>query len=144
MTGVPVPPLAEDEVRAAVDALGAAFRAGDATAVLDLFCAHGDVAYVGSEADEVALGRQEVRALLLVLFDREERYSWRTEHVPVAVVCGVGAMAVVAETTLTVHPAGSGAEESVPYRVSGVLQREDEGWRWRVCQGAEPAAPVSG
>jgi ketosteroid isomerase-like protein len=130
-----LPPLAEDEVRAAVDALGAAFLAGDASGALEMFCAHGDVAYAGPAPDEVATGRPDVHALLLDLFDRDERRSWRTEHVSVAVVCGVGAMAVVAETTLTVQPPGSAPPRSAPSRVSGVLQREDEGWRWRVFSG---------
>ena len=126
---------------AAVDALGAAFLSGDPDAVLRQFAPTGDVVYAGSETGEVAVGRDGVRALLEELFDRDERYAWHTTSMTTA---GGGAVLyVVADTTLTVHPHQDGVTarqptEQVPYRVTGVLERDPEHWRWRMCHGSEP------
>jgi hypothetical protein len=127
---------------AAVDALGTAFLSGDIDTVLPHFAATGDPVYVGSEPGEVAVGRAALRALLEELFSRDERYSWRTTRVTVTGRDDV--LHLVADADLLVHPCVNGtagpATEQAPYRITGVLEREPEGWRWRLCQGSEPAA----
>jgi hypothetical protein len=128
----------DEGLQQAVDALGAAFRAGDSEAALDQFATRGPVVYAGSEPDEVAVGRDAVRALL---FTRDERYSWRTVECHAA---SSGKLAyVVADVLLLVHPVESSSRtdvicEEVPYRLSGVLERVSNGWRWRLCAGSEP------
>ncbi|MGH3360701.1 MAG: nuclear transport factor 2 family protein [Nocardioidaceae bacterium] len=128
--------------RAAVDALGTAFLSGDPDAVLRHFATTGAPVYEGSEPGEVAVGRTALRALLEELFSREERYSWRTTHVRSN--GGRDLVDLVAEADLFVYPCVDGsaagpATEQVPYRVTGVLEREPGGWRWRRCRGSEPA-----
>jgi hypothetical protein len=132
--------------RAAVDRLGTRFLEADPDAVLAEFAESGDVLYAGSEPGEVAVGRPALRALLDDLLSRSERYSWRAGEVHEVV--GEDTVHVVAEAELTVHVpdglAGWRPDERLPYRVSGVLQREDGAgpvpWRWRLCQGSEPVA----
>ena len=125
----------------AVDALGAAFLSGEPDTVLAQFATTGDPIYAGSEPGEVAVGRAALRALLGELFGRDERYSWRTT----SVTWGGGSDVVhlLAEADLFVHPVRDDttgpATEQVPYRITGVLEREPAGWRWRLCQGSEPA-----
>ena len=136
-----------EELTGAVDRLGAAFLAGDAAAVLGHFAAEGPVVYAGSEPGDVAVGREAVHALLEELLARDERYSWRTTtcHVTGSDAPG-GSGYVVAEVVLGVHPVLDGAErrpgpvaEELPYRLSGVLEKGTAGWRWRLCEGSEPA-----
>jgi ketosteroid isomerase-like protein len=122
-----------DRAARAVDELGDAFLSGDTDAVLALFADVGEVVYAGSEPGEVAVGKNAIKALLDELFARDERYSWRATSV-VTLENG-GRWYVVAECVLTVHPSG----EQVPYRVTGVLEYEGAAWRWRLCQGSEPA-----
>lgn len=129
---------------AAVDALGVAFLSGDPDAALVHFVTVGEPIYAGSEPDEVAVGRDALRSLLAEVFSRDERYSWRTTRV--STTGGDEVLHLVAEATLGVHPHRDGVTarqpaEQVPYRISGVLERETEHWRWRLCQGSEPAAP---
>jgi hypothetical protein len=132
--------------RAAVDRLGECFLGGEVDAVLAEFAASGPVVYAGSERGEVALGRSALSALLHDLMSRDERYSWRAEEVH-EIVDG-DTVHLVAEAELTVHvpdaDAGWRPDERLPYRLSGVLQREagpgPEAWRWRLCLGSEPAA----
>ncbi len=127
--------------RVAVDALGAAFLSGDPDAVLRQFATTGDPVYAGSEPGEVALGTAALRSLLEELFSRNERYSWRTTSL--RSTGGDDVVHLVAEAELFVHPCATGsaagpAAEQVPYRITGVLEREPDGWRWRMCQGSEP------
>jgi len=125
---------------AAVDALGTAFLGGDPDEVLRHFAGTGEVVYAGSEPGEVAVGRGALRSLLAELFARDERYSWRTTDV--RATAGDDVVYLVAEAELCVHPWSAGAvaevTERVPYRITGVLEREPDGWRWRLCQGSEP------
>jgi hypothetical protein len=137
--------MTPDEAGAIIHTLGEAFRLGDVEAATGQFASGGEVIYAGSERGEVALGLTGLRSLLTDVFARAERYSWRCNSVHVA-PCAAG-FAVLADATLFVHPypeadADADAErESHPYRVSGLLENEDGNWRWRFCQGAEPAPP---
>jgi hypothetical protein len=126
-----------------IHALGEAFRAGDVDAVTEQFVTEGDVMYAGSERGEVALGLTELRSLLTDVFARNERYSWHCEAVRVA-ACPAG-FAVLADTTLFVDPypdTKDGAGRlTLPYRLSGLLENENQDWRWRFCHGSEPTPP---
>ena len=128
--------MTPDEAAAVVDDLGNAFAAGDVVAVIAKFAAEGEVTYAGSERGEIAVGLPALRLLLADLFSRDERYSWKCDSVHVT-ACAAG-FAVLAEATLFVDP----GQDSFPYRVSGLLEASDGGWRWRVCQGSEPAPPT--
>lgn len=126
----------------AVNELGAAFLSGSTTAVLAHFAETDDIVYAGSESGEVAVGKGAVTVLLDELFGRDERYCWHATSV--AALESSGLLYVVAESDLAVHPIGAGqllgpAAEQVPYRVSGVLEQHGSSWRWRLCQGCEPA-----
>ncbi len=128
------------EAAAVIEALGADFAAGDVESALSRFAPDGEVMYAGSERGEVAVGLPDLRRLLAELFARDERYSWRCDTVHV-VPCDTG-FAVLADATLFVDPWPAVADvgrESVPYRVSGLLEDHDGDWRWRACSGSEPA-----
>jgi hypothetical protein len=134
--------MTPQQAAAVVDGLGAAFATGDVDTVLARFVPDDDVIYAGSEAGEVAVGTVALRLLLEDLFARDERYSWRSDEVHVA--AGSAGFAVLADATLFVDPVAEGERERFPYRVSGVLEAHGGDWRWRVCQGAEPAPAETG
>lgn len=134
------------EAGTVIDALGDAFAEGDVGRVVAMFATEGDVIYAGSESGEVAVGRPALRKLLAEIFARDERYDWKCNAVHVT-ACPSG-FAVLAEATLFVAPvpgtvhaaqATGSARESFAYRVSGLLEHGDAGWRWRFCHGSEPA-----
>lgn len=130
--------------RAAVDRLGSAFLDGDVDAVLAQFTPDDAVLYAGSETGEVAVGRAALHSLLVDLFGRDERYSWRAAVVHELAVGDT--VHLVADGELTVHVPDAGgwvADERLPYRLSGVLEPDPTPtapWRWRTCQGSEPVA----
>jgi hypothetical protein len=135
--------MTTSDVAHAVDSLGAAFLTGHPDVVLDRFASSGDVVYAGSEPGEVAVGKDAIRSLLEAMFNRPERYSWRTTSVSSAGTADT--LYVVADADLFVHPATDApvepAIEQFPYRISGVLEREGADWRWRMCHGSEPTGP---
>ena len=136
--------MTPEEAGAVIEALGAAFAAGSVEAVVCRFAPEGEVMYAGSESGEVAVGLPALREVLTKLFARDERYSWACNSV-YALACGSG-FAVLADATLFVDPWPPDPDvgrQTVPYRVSGLLEDHDGDWRWRVCQGSEPVSSGS-
>ena len=89
---------------------------------------------IGSEDGEVATTRAEMRSLLTSVYELPVRVGWEWEEV-VANASGDVAW-VYAEGRLVM--AGDGAAQHKPYRMSGVLQRVNERWLWRLFHGSEP------
>jgi len=103
-------------------------------AVLQEFAAGDAVHLVGSDAGEIAAGRQELEAFFTRIFAKEARFSFAADRVD-----GWQAGDLVwffAEGVMVVAQAG--AEERRPYRITGVLEQEEGRWRWRHYHGAEP------
>jgi hypothetical protein len=138
--------MTHDEIAATIDRLGDAFASGKPDRVLSEFVSDDEVMYAGSEPGELAVGRSALRRLLTELFERDERYRWRCSHAHVLQT--VHGVFVVADATLTVHPVDEqgaatdpSADDSHPYRVTGLLENSHGTWRWRCCHGSEPAPP---
>jgi ketosteroid isomerase-like protein len=119
----------------AVRDLSDAFAARDLGAALACFVPGDDVGYAGSERAETAAGRDALAALLGDVFLRPEAYAWTATSSTVH--RGGGSAYVFAEADGLVRT-DSGATESFPYRVSGLVELVDGRWRWRHCQGGEP------
>src|SRR5213593_1869748 len=91
--------------------------ARDLEGVLDLFWPDDDVILVGSEAGEVARGREEIRRALEELFGRGEAYSFDWERHDISMS---GDLAwLFAEGVVAVR-GDDGMSERLPYRVGGV------------------------
>lgn len=126
------------ELTDAVERLGVAFEARDVAAALDCFVDDDDIAYVGSEIGERARGRAAVGQLLAALFARSARYTWNVLELDARCF---GPRAFVTAEVLGLETGDDGTLEEFPYRLSGLLEVADDGWRWRVCQGSEPTNP---
>ncbi len=135
--------MTHDEIADTIDRLGDAFASGDLGLVLAEFVSDDRVMYAGSEPGELAVGKSALRRLLTELFERDERYRWRCSHAHVLPT--VHGVFVVADATLTVHPVDEqgaptdSSADSLPYRVTGLLENSQGAWRWRCCHGSEPA-----
>jgi uncharacterized protein (TIGR02246 family) len=126
----------EAAVREALTALDEAFARRDLAAVLAL-CTD-DVVFVGSGEGEEAVGREAMAAMLAGLAPQLEgaelTLAWDSVDVDVLgdvallVAWGTGTLATPRRT------------ESMRYRLTGVLVRSGERWRWRIHHGSEPAA----
>ena len=123
-------------VIAAADRLSAAFAARDIDAALDCFVTDDDIGYTGSELGETASGRDAVSALLEAVFARDEAYSWRVTDARVHVYGRCAYLFTEADGQVRTD---AGETVPFPYRISGVLEEHGGRWRWRHCQGGEPA-----
>jgi ketosteroid isomerase-like protein len=125
--------VVDDVLTELVEALDQRNLAG----VLDLFGTHRPALY-GSALGESAVGARELRAFFENLFGRSETVGW-TWGEPV-VGWQEDVLWYVAAATCRIR--GEGRPERVlPYRLSGVLQRHDDGrWRIELFNGAEPSA----
>jgi ketosteroid isomerase-like protein len=120
----------EAEILAAADEFFGLLANGRAEAA-DCFLDEEDAALHGSEAGESLIGREAIRAFLASLFAKAGpvRFSFRERRVSVS--------GAVAWFTSAAEVTVGGA--TVPYRVTGILERRDGRWRWRLFSGSEPA-----
>jgi len=110
----------------ALRALVAQARQRDVDGAVALF--HDDGVLFGSEREENAVGRDELRAFFARLFEWPGTYGW-SEWDPLLTGGSGSIVWFVAPATLVVRD-DSNNDESFPYRVSGVLERAGDG-QWR-------------
>jgi ketosteroid isomerase-like protein len=122
------------QVLAALDRLGAALGARD-PGFADLFAPVADVRLIGSEKGEVAEGRAAIAALADALFRLPVRLGWQWRRRDVSVAGDIAWLFAEGDVVI----AGADGERRRPYRLTGVLQRFGDDWRWRQFHGAEPA-----
>ena len=125
-----------DEVIAALAAFDTALKARNVDAIVDLFADDPDVELWGSDLSERAVGKLEIRALLEGLFSRlPESSVVRTFEEPRVHIAGDVAWMTAAGTAKT---EAGGEPRAIPYRVTAVMVRAADGWRWHTHNGAQP------
>jgi hypothetical protein len=131
---MPVDPVTERNVLAALHRLNLAVAGHDLAGVLALFSKDDDVMLVGSEAGELALGPIAVEAFFRRVFDRPVHYSWLWHTVSVSAVDKVAWVLADGEVVLRDDDEISRR----PYRITGVLKCTGGVWRWQQFHGSEP------
>lgn len=106
-------------------------------AIVNEFALESDVLLLGSEADELVIGREQLEAFFqkVIALPATISWDWKQTRVSsfndVAWVFASGDVVVKSEK----------GEQRTPYRLTGVLQRRDGTWKWRQFHGSEPARP---
>jgi ketosteroid isomerase-like protein len=102
--------------------------------VLAEFAPGDEVLLVGSDAGEVATGRQELEAFFARIFARDTTFSWEWDRISVS---HAGDLAwFFADGRVVLSTAKE--QRRAPYRITGVLERHGERWLWRQYHGSEP------
>lgn len=104
--------------------------------VLDEFAPGEAVSLVGSEAGELALGRSALQEFFRRVFARPESFAWEWHRLEAWRLGDIAWFYADGRVLLTT-PEG---QRSGPYCVTGILQRQGDGWLWRHYHGAEPVA----
>lgn len=122
-----------DEVIAALHRFGSLLAAHDA-AIIHEFATEADVLLVGSEADEVAAGPDQIAQFFQALLAQPVTitFEWRETR---AVVAGDQAWLFAAGDAVLRTDDG---ERRSPYRLTGVFQRRGDKWLWIHFHGSEP------
>ena len=94
-----------------------------------------DAVMVGSESGEIAEGKAAISAFLRHAFAKPSTVSWDWHTLRARRVGDLAWFFVDSDVLVT----GAGQPERLPYRVSGVLQKQGTRWLWRQYHGAEPA-----
>lgn len=124
-----------DSVRDAFVGLADAFQRHDLESALNL-CTE-DVVFLGSGGGEEAVGRDAIRPMFAALASVvEDPFEWSLTWSSVDVdVLGDVALVLAWGTAklVTAH-----RNDTFSYRLTGVLVRVEDDWRWRVYHGSEP------
>jgi ketosteroid isomerase-like protein len=118
--------LKTDAVLATLEGYARAYCAKDIDALMEVFDESENISVIGTGADELCVGRAEVRDLFLRNFSEAQanRFEWHWTHVSV-----VDDQAVVA-ITLTIHLEMDGKRLQVPIRWTVALRYHADRWRW--------------
>jgi ketosteroid isomerase-like protein len=126
------------EAQEVLHALSTAFQTRDPEGLLALFSTTATVTYAGSESGEKATGPAGLRRLLQDLLARPVAYSFDVPDITFGERAGLVWLLADGEGTQT---ADDGMTQSFPYRLTGVLAREEDRWRWLLLAGSEPTPP---
>ena len=123
-------------VIAVVDAFDIALKQRDRVAAEAVWALdRADVAILGSASGEEFIGPDAVRACLAALTSRPTTHGWRWAERHIAIVSDIAWLLADAPWQ-TVQSDGAANER--PYRVTGVLIRDGDGWQWCQYHGSEP------
>jgi ketosteroid isomerase-like protein len=102
--------------------------------VLAEFAPDDEILLAGSEAGEVARGRQELEAFFVRTFARDTTFSWEWDLIEVSHSGDLAWFFADGWVILSTVQ----EQRRAPYRISGVLEHDGERWLWRQYHGSEP------
>lgn len=123
-------------VRDVLASLDEALDRHDLEAVLEL-CTD-DVVFIGSGEGEEAVGREEVGPMFDALAPRLEGVTFALDWESVDIDV-LGEVALVSAWG-SAHLVTQRRNDTIRYRLTGVLVRTAHGWRWRIHHASEPGA----
>jgi uncharacterized protein (TIGR02246 family) len=125
-----------EDVIAVFEAFDTALKRRDVDGIADLFADDPDVELWGSALPERAVGKLEIRGLLDRLFSAlpESSVDRIFEEPRVHVSGDVAWVNAVGSARWE----SGGEQHASPYRVTAVLVRTDDGWRWHTHNGSQP------
>jgi ketosteroid isomerase-like protein len=103
-------------------------------AILDEFDDRADVLLVGSEVGEIAEGPEALAAFFRHIFELPVRIGWSWQNVRVSSADNVAWLFAEGHVVIT----SESGQKKMPYRLTGVLERRAEKWKWRHFHGSEP------
>ncbi|MEX1092086.1 MAG: nuclear transport factor 2 family protein [Acidimicrobiia bacterium] len=123
-----------DELEEALDDFNTAWANRDLEGLIGQFVPEADLVLIGSQKGEEARGPEELRRLLEHFFAEPVSYRWEWRSREVYAVGDIGW--VVAQGPIV--EAAPDAVSRFEYTVTGVLERRDGRWLWRLFHGSEP------
>ena len=118
--------MSTEEVLATLDDYARNYCAKDIEGLMAVFDVRDDISVIGTGADELCVGPEQVKKLFLRNFGeaKANRFEWSWIHTSIT-----SDMAVVA-VKLIIHLEVAGDQLQVPLRWTVVLRRRDDRWVW--------------
>lgn len=126
---------AKSQVTQALQRLGLLVSRKD-LAVLSEFASDADVLLVGSERGEVVEGQAGLRDFFQRVFRSPAHVGWEWRKVRISSCDNVAWLFAEGEVVIVMDA----RPERRPYRLTGVLERQNRRWLWKHFHGAEPSA----
>jgi hypothetical protein len=93
---------------------------------------------VGSDKAEVFRGRTQIEAWLKKLF-KNNRFSWSVKQMQIDAY-EPGSARIFMDGAMHITDLNGKIKGETPYRISGVLVRRGNQWKWRLWNGSVPAS----
>ena len=104
--------------------------------VLEEFASGDDVLLIGSDDGEIARGPQEIKRFFDRIFAGSSTFSWEWSRIHVSEAGNIAWFFADGQVIVD-SPEG---QAKAPYRITGVLEKIGDRWRWRHYHGSEPVA----
>ena len=125
----------EPEIRKCLLSLNESLATRDPDKVMAVFDSADDIMIIGSETGEVCLGRAKARAFVEELLRRPHLHYFTMDHITIARSGDIawafadGKMhRTKKDDPILIHP----------FRITAVLVRRADGWKWKVFSGSIP------
>lgn len=119
-------PMAENKIKQTLEAYASAYCSKNIDAMMTVFDDSDNISVIGTGADELCVGRKQVKKLFLRNFTEAtaNKFAWDWLDIRIS-----GDHAVVS-VTLTIHLEFQGERLKVPVRWTVVLKNKEERWVW--------------
>lgn len=126
-----------NSLQAALDDFNAAWAAQDIEGLVRQFVPDDNVVIIGSQKGEKARGLEELRRLIEHFFSEPISYSWEWDRRDVYATDDIGLIVATGD----IIARGLEDETRTEFTITGVLERRDGRWLWRLFHGSEPKEP---
>lgn len=131
-----VPAVSEEAgIRRCLERLNEVMTYKNVDSAMSIWDAGENISLIGSDSGEVYIGRANVVEFFRMICRFSFTFSFDLDHVTID---HDGGMAWVFVDGKMVHHLKDGRTSKVPYRITAVMVKRGEEWRWRVFSGSIP------
>jgi ketosteroid isomerase-like protein len=125
----------DHEIREGLFRMNDLLATKDLMKVMTLYDDSDDIAVIGSDSGEVFVGRERVRTFMKMIVSMPFVFSFDMDH---PVINHDGNIAWVFVDANMVHTRSSGKVTRFPYRVTAIMVKRNDGWKWKMFSGSIP------
>ncbi|MFQ5448724.1 MAG: nuclear transport factor 2 family protein [Saprospiraceae bacterium] len=118
--------MTKDSITSTLEDYARAYCAKDIDAIMHIFDDTDNISVIGTGADELCVGRKEIRDLFLRNFDEATANKFEWDWLDVR----ISENHAVVSVTLAIHLEYKGNQLSVPIRWTIVLKNKNNRWVW--------------
>jgi ketosteroid isomerase-like protein len=126
---------AQSEIRKSLGRLNEVLATKDLNVVMSIYDTTDDIVVVGSDSGEVFVGRERVRAFMKIIVSMPFVFSFDMDQV---FINNSRDIAWVFVDGKMVHTRSSGKVSKIPYRITAVMVKRGDEWKWKVFSGSIP------
>jgi ketosteroid isomerase-like protein len=125
----------EAEIRVALNKMNEMLATKDVRSIMTIYDNSDDILVVGSDSGEVFVGRDRVQSFMKMIASMPFVFSFEMNQVLINSSQNVAWVFVDGNM---VHTRSNGKVSKVPYRITAVMVKRDNEWKWKVFSGSIP------